>query len=356
MFGKLMSHLASEKAEDVVVKGLSKMFTGNSGTTTTTTANFPKQPFNSDLSGNKKALFIGINYFGTANELKGCINDVRNIRQFVQTKFGFQDDKIRQLTDDLEPAQHPTKANILDSLRWLVEGAQPGDSLFLHYSGHGGTKKDEDGDEADGQDETICPVDVATAGQIIDDELHAILVLSLPKGVRLTAIFDSCHSGSVMDLPFSYTIDGNFQVTEIDNRVKAIRHGVRGVRALLAKDLRGIREEGVGLVKTLMSKDTSNKEAEEKARKEKRTDADVIQLSGCRDDQTSADANIKGAATGAMSYAFIQVMGKRLEAAAAPLTYTQLLGELRGVLKGKFSQVPQMSTGYPMDMKTQFSM
>lgn len=39
------------------------------------------------------------------------------------------------------------------AMQWLVKDAQPNDSLFFHYSGHGGQTKDLDGDEADGYDE-----------------------------------------------------------------------------------------------------------------------------------------------------------------------------------------------------------
>ena len=51
-------------------------------------------------------------------------------------------------------------------MNWLVRGAQPNDSLFFHYSGHGSQQQDHDGDEVDGTDETICPVDYKDAGQI----------------------------------------------------------------------------------------------------------------------------------------------------------------------------------------------
>ena len=68
----------------------------------------------------------------------------------------------------------------------LIQSSQK--SLFLFQS------KDGEGDEVDGYDETICPVDYASSGQIVDDEMNALLVQRLPPGVRLTAIFDSCHS------------------------------------------------------------------------------------------------------------------------------------------------------------------
>ncbi|CAG8800660.1 14223_t:CDS:2, partial [Racocetra fulgida] len=61
------------------------------------------------------------------------------------------------------PAKRPTKANILNAMKWLVHDAQPNDS------GHGGQEPDQDGDEVDGYDETIMPVDFQERGQILDD-------------------------------------------------------------------------------------------------------------------------------------------------------------------------------------------
>ena len=68
--------------------------------------------------------------------------------------------------------------------------------------------RDKNGDEADGLDETILPLDHEDAGQIIDDELLQRLVLPLPKGCKLTALMDCCHSGTALDLPYI------FQATE----------------------------------------------------------------------------------------------------------------------------------------------
>jgi hypothetical protein len=66
----------------------------------------------------------------------GCINDVHNIRNFIQSQYGFRPDHCVQLTDDQEDSKYrPTRANIIAAMKWLVRGAQPGDSLFLHYSG-----------------------------------------------------------------------------------------------------------------------------------------------------------------------------------------------------------------------------
>lgn len=175
------------------------------------TAQLPTECTASNCNGNKKSLFIGINYFGTKSELRGCIEDVKNIKGFVQ-KFNFKLDDAHSLTltdDQKDPSKVPTRDNILKGLEWLVAGAKEGDSLFFHYSGHGAQVKDTDpSDEIDGMDEAIVPLDYDKAGMILDDVIYDRFVKGLPAGVRLTAIMDCCHSGSIFDLPFTYNIDG----------------------------------------------------------------------------------------------------------------------------------------------------
>merc|ERR1712063_149401 len=159
--------------------------------------------------GQRKAVLIGINYLRhQRGRLSGCINDVKNMQQFLAER-GFTGPNVRVLTDDLsDPSKQPTKANILRDLRWLASGARPGDSLFFHFSGHGSQVADLNGDEEGGMDETILPVDYNTAGQIIDDTLHEILVAPLPAGCKLTSLMDCCHSGTGLDLPYVHNIPG----------------------------------------------------------------------------------------------------------------------------------------------------
>lgn len=101
----------------------------------------------------------------------------------------------------------PTKATIESGMRWLVHDAKAGDVLFFHFSGHGSHERDREGIEESGQNQTILPVDFHRAGQITDDRMAEIMVNNLPAGVRLTALFDSCHSGTPLDLPYIWTGD-----------------------------------------------------------------------------------------------------------------------------------------------------
>jgi len=165
--------------------------------------------------GKKKSLLIGINYIGQKAELKGCINDVHKVQEFLIQYVGYPSDpqSMTILTEEQGKSQ-PTKANLIAAFKWLVSNTKAGDSLFLHYSGHGSQVKDPDGDRESGMDDTIVPLDYTKAGQIDSDFLHRALVDGLPKGVRLTAIFDCCHSGTILELPYTYRTDADGNVKQ----------------------------------------------------------------------------------------------------------------------------------------------
>ncbi|OBZ72373.1 Metacaspase-1 [Grifola frondosa] len=231
----------------------------------------------SQCTGKRKALCIGINYFGQKSELKGCINDARNVKRFLESEYGYKEDDIVMLTDDAQnPRQVPTFQNIIAAMQWLVRGAQPNDSLFFHckYSGHGGQTKDLDGDEADGYDEVIYPVDFQSSGHIVDDMMHDILVKPLPPGCRLTAIFDSCHSGSVLDLPYIYSTEG--KIKEPNLAAEAGQGLLSAVTSYARGDMGGVFSSVSGIIKGATG---ANQRAEQKARQTKTSPADVVRIS-----------------------------------------------------------------------------
>lgn len=157
-----------------------------------------------NFSGKKIALLIGINYVGQSGELSGCHNDVLNMVEYLKDVHGFEDESITLLMDDGENTA-PTKKNIANAYRKLTRDAEAGDCVYLHYSGHGVRVTDRDGDEEDGKDECLVPVDYQTKGIITDDALVKILVKPLKAGVFVTSLMDCCHSGTILDLPYSFT-------------------------------------------------------------------------------------------------------------------------------------------------------
>ncbi|KAF8200903.1 caspase domain-containing protein [Pholiota molesta] len=157
----------------------------------------------------KKALLIGV--CGTrlapktravedhegSDILKGPHTDVNAMRALLIEVYGYAPTDITLLLDDLD-LEHvqPTIINILKAMDDLVRDARPGDRFFFHFAGHAGQDKTDDPGEEDGMDEYI----VVSDGKILDNVLCERLVAPLPPGSTLTAIMDSCHSCSLLDL------------------------------------------------------------------------------------------------------------------------------------------------------------
>ena len=156
----------------------------------------------------KKAVLIGCNYQRTPSaRLYGCINDVVNTSQILISKYGYLSNNVSVLRDDSNDATiWPTRANILASLRDLVNQSGQCSEIWFQYSGHGSQMRDTNGDEADRLDEVIVPMDYGSAGFVSDDEIFNIVRNSK---CRTMLIFDSCHSGSVCDLQWSYQFMNN---------------------------------------------------------------------------------------------------------------------------------------------------
>lgn len=154
------------------------------------------------------ALLVGIEYTNYAkrkimDRLPGCHRDVHRMKDAMIYKYGVPPPNIKVLVDDGRPGGIPTKQNILKGLNWLLSSGKK--HLWFTYSGHGSYQKDRNGDEPDGRDETLVPADFKSAGMIVDDTMRALLRQKLPEDTSFTAIYDQCHSGSVSDLPISFS-------------------------------------------------------------------------------------------------------------------------------------------------------
>ncbi|XP_058208775.1 metacaspase-5-like [Rhododendron vialii] len=144
----------------------------------------------------KKAVLIGCNYPGTKAELKGCVNDVRKMHSCLVDKYGFLEEDITVLIDNDDSYTQPTGRNLRRALSDLLRSAEPGDFLFVHYSGHGTRLPAETGEDDDtGYDECIVPTDM----NLITDDDFREFVDNVPEGCRLTIVSDSCHSGGLID-------------------------------------------------------------------------------------------------------------------------------------------------------------
>ena len=259
------------------------------------------KPDNSGRASIKKALLVGINIYKPELDanLHGCVNDVETMRKLLVDNFEFKPENIRVLVDE-----RATKQGILDRLKWLLDGAKAGDELVFHYSGHGSQVRDRNGDELDDQlDEILCPHDLDWDDPLTDDYL-ADLFKQLPEGVHLTMICDACHSGSISK-----------SMSQIySNTSKSI---------LAPFDIRSRSYDKI-LPKNKMG------------RKNKGTQRHVL-MSGCKDNQTSADAYIDGRYQGAFTWALTKTIRENLD-----IEWKQAHEKTMELLSG-YTQEPQLS-------------
>ena len=136
----------------------------------------------------------GVGGRGSWTNLEGSLNDVESIRQLLITRYGFDEKNIHVLTE-----AEATHANVLNAIqKYLADPAAPGDISFFYYAGHGSQMHNSLSPEEDKQDETTVPADSYKGTMDIRDKEYARSFMKvIEKGALLTAIFDSCHSGSI---------------------------------------------------------------------------------------------------------------------------------------------------------------
>jgi hypothetical protein len=219
----------------------------------------------------KLALLVGINDYKYVKSLKGCINDVKNMRKLLAERYGFPDDDehIQVLTD-----KFATRKAILEAIKnHLIAKASPDSIVVFHYSGHGSRAKDSDGDETDGYDETIVPYDSGRKAypnrDITDDEINALLRRLTNKTVNVTFIFDSCHSGTAIRGA------GLARTVEPDDRPPTEQESIPGPTA------RGVNE-GLNDLRP--------------------ADAQYALISGCTANEQSYETQVDGQSHGALTW------------------------------------------------------
>lgn len=264
----------------------------------------------------KRALLIGINKYQMAGaDLRGCVNDVKDLSAALVEFHGFKTGDIAVLTD----GEATTKA-MQAGIKKLVRESKKGDVVLLHYSGHGSNVPDDDNkDEADGRDEILCPTDLDWEKPMRDDWLRTTFD-GLRAGVNFTVIMDCCHSGT-----------NTRAVLPPDAPVKE--------RYLPSPWGLAAVESGRSLPKKVTGELRRTPRAARKANDIVNAELPEVLVTGCRDTQTSADAFINGRYNGALTFALVEAIRQ----SKGRLTYRELHSRASAVLKKrKFDQVPQL--------------
>lgn len=162
------------------------------------------------------ALLIGIDYYEPNQlykSLKGAVRDINLVEAFLAQTLNIPAQHIYKLVspsrDDADllairsaQAPEPTYQNIVSAFKTITEKAQPGEQVYIHYSGHGGRAKtvypDLKTGSGDQYDEGLVPMDIGDtqAGRYLRDvEMTTLLKRMTDKGLIVTVVLDSCHSG-----------------------------------------------------------------------------------------------------------------------------------------------------------------
>ena len=251
-------------------------------------------------SRTKRAVLVGINYTNSDIPLKGCVNDVINMKKLLMSKYGYLESNIVLLTDDM--ILKPTRKNILVKFMELILSSNS--DLYFHYCGHGSSVKDKSNDECDGNDEVLVPIDYKESGYIIDDELRT-LVQFMSESCKITIVLDCCNSGTAMDLSY--------------NLYERLGRNFLFQNPMYNRDL---------------------------------TRGTVLCMSGCLDDETSADAFINNQYQGAFTNALISTLDT-----TSSITLNELIKSIKKrLILGKIQQTPCLSSGKYEDIDAVFTL
>jgi hypothetical protein len=268
----------------------------------------------------QRALCVGINEFKSlpmSSWLSGCVNDANDISKVLKQR-GFSSRSITVLKD-----KDATKKKVMSALTSMVSGAKAGDHLFFSFSSHGTQvpSMPDDPDEPDGLDEAFACHDIKSAGDgwdrktvIIDNELRDLFA-SVPDGVLVEVLLDTCHSGTGLK-----DLDDIQQAMLLGRRPRFLPpptpKGLSRARELRVTPREVDRKSLLELTKLRTGA------------------AQPVLFAACRPDQTASDATFDNRPNGAFTYLFLKSLAED-----GNRTRSQLASAVtKGLKSGDFDQ------------------
>lgn len=288
------------------------------------------------------ALLIGIDYYKPNRlykSLKGAVRDINLVDTFLRETLKIPAERICKLTsvdkDDtvlLEARsaqeQDPTYENIVNAFNEITQTAQPGEQVYIHYSGHGGNPptvypKLKQGSEQ--KDEGIVPMDIGDDpdGRYLRDvEMTTLLKRMTDKGLIVTVVLDSCNSGGATrgDAEIRSSI-------QPDSLVRTHNSLVGKLEELEQNWLEWTRDRKIRVA--------GLPEARE-----------YVLLAACRDNEFAYEYAVNGGTqrNGALTYWMIDTLTS-IAIKGQPLTYKLLHDRINAQIQSKFPQQTPMILG-----------
>lgn len=162
-----------------------------------------------------RALLIGIDRYLPPRQptmpryghLYGCVRDVERMARWLERGLGVPQHRIECLValhgTPAPPSERrrewPSYEGLVAAFERLIDQAEPGEHLWIHYSGHGGRVPTLVPERKGplGLDECLVPWDIGdpNARYLRDVELAVLLERLERTGAFVTLVIDCCHAG-----------------------------------------------------------------------------------------------------------------------------------------------------------------
>ena len=280
--------------------------------------------------------YVNYEELGILHRLPGCHNDIKKMKNMLISHYEYKHSDFIILSDECKDYIQPTQMNIMKTLEKVTQDIDLS-QIVIYYSGHGTRTKDKFYKKNQSDkiitanpansiniqkylktlytfEDCVVPCDYLEAGLISDVYFRTHFWSKIPVWTRITAIFDSCNSGSIFNLPFRYKGENTLE-----------------------------RDLSFEIHKTAKSQPISTNLPF------------IITISGCRNDQKSVAVNQinkshgncadydgkKNQWEGCMSVAFHEVLKSRN---FGKIGLDTLIDEMRSLLKHwNYPQIPQLS-------------
>ena len=264
-----------------------------------------------------KILFVGINdYPEPVSKLRGCVNDIKNIRNTIHNLFG----NSFQIVEKILLNNEATREQIIYQFKQHFSDLVQGDVALFYFSGHGSRNKAPKEfchNTPDGMMESLVCYDSRTdSGCDIADKELSVLIWEVTKesNVPFTVILDSCHSGGSIR---KERVKGE----DTDKRIRSW------------KEFYGAE-----------SFHYSNDQAKSPIGR-------YILLSACRDTEFAKEKYLDGIWQGVFTYSLLNV----LHSYGSNLSYSDLINHIQITVQNEtFEQYPQLKALFLEDKRRLF--
>jgi hypothetical protein len=269
------------------------------------------------------ALLVAIDKYPEGiRSLAGCVNDAGVMEDLLTTRFGVKAEKLVRLNNE-----EAKRDRVIQTFREHLGQAGKEDIVLFFYAGHGSqvpTGGLFEEIEPDGMNESIVCYDSRLLGayDLVDKDIATLIGELTAKGVHVTTIFDSCHSGSVTrDLE---DVAGALDATAWERRLEP-RTDPQPEEAYLANPavqtaaIRDIPSPAAGMGSLTLAA---------AAYAPDQTGKHVL-LAACEDNQTAKEYFGGGKRHGAFTY----FLTETLKNATEPLGYRELMHQVRSAVQ-----------------------